>query len=71
MLKLPRDLCVCAPQYRELSTSIGPNASVSVLVLPAILLVDVLKNAVFCKVKLGLDRLVYRELDKRGEMRKD
>lgn len=38
MLKLPSERCVCAPQYFEFSTSTGPKASDSVLVL-AILMV--------------------------------
>lgn len=43
MSKLPSDRCVCAPQYLSAGTSIGPNASVSVL-LSAAILIDVVAN---------------------------
>lgn len=66
-MKLPSDLCVCAPQYLELSTSRGPKASVSVLV-PAILVV-VLNKAADCPKMCVL--LIGTLLCRRGEAREE
>lgn len=64
MLKLPKDLCVCAPQYLSDWTSIGPKASVSVLVL-AILMVC---NRMMWEEYL---REVVAEVARRGNMTRE
>jgi hypothetical protein len=52
MSKLPSERCVCAPQYLSAGTSIGPKASVSVLLSAAIL------GAVVANVRIEEDLAV-------------
>ena len=51
MLKFPKDLCVCAPHNLFAGTSIGPKASVSVLVEGPAISAEVLKVLELEKVR--------------------